>query len=159
VASFERSFRMSEDPKAAQARFSSEIGPALHRMGFRLDVEQPGHLAFGARYMGGFLFLGWVTGAFWLWRKLMRHRVEVEFNADASGTMVELYGRTGGGMRDLINLLGRHGHWPETLDDRDWIPALPDDRLREWNSADELDPQQMDRITRRALKKAGRLPK
>ena len=150
---------MSDAPEEAQARFRSEIGPALHRMGFRLEDEQTGHLVYGVRYMGGKLFFGWVTVSLWLLRKLIRHRVEVDFDPNASGAKIELYGRTSRGVRDLINLLGRRGHWPENIDDPDWVPELPEDRLSEWDEADEVDPDNMDRITRRALKKAGRLPK
>jgi hypothetical protein len=163
MATFERTFTMQEAPEQAQARFRNEIGPALHRMAFRLDKDQAGHLAFGVRYVGGRIFwllpwTLWFTSAFWLWRKAVNQCVEVDFSPDTSGTKVELYGRTGADIRDLIYVLGRRGHWPENAEDPDWLPESSEDRFSEWNEAGEVDPREMDRITRRALKKARRLP-
>jgi hypothetical protein len=103
VSLIERSFYMEEAPEAAQARFIKEIGPPLRESGFGLRVEEPGHLAFRARYIGGVLLLGIVTLA-------------------------------------------------------DWLPASAEDRYGEWDQVEGEATQDMDRVTRRALKKAGRLP-
>jgi hypothetical protein len=155
MARFERTFTMCEQPDQAQTRFRDELGPALNRVGFRLDRDEPGHLVFPPRYMGGVLFLGWVTGIYWLWRKSMNHRLEADFDPAPGGTTVTVYGRTGGGLCDPISRLGRRGHWPENMDDPDWLPSVAEYDLAQW---DIEDPREMDRITRRALKKAGRLP-
>jgi hypothetical protein len=149
---------------SAQVRLH-ELDATLYRVGFKPRAEGPGHQAWTARLMwkGPILFLipfyllFW-AGLFWAWRKLMRHRVAVDFTPDASGTAVTLTGRAGGGIPAMIDALGREGRWPENMADRDWVPTVPDDRLADWDD-EEADPEEMDRITRRALKKAGRLPK
>lgn len=158
MAAIERTFTMQEAPEQAQARFRDELGPALHRIGFRLHVEEPEHLKFTVRYMGGWLFLGILTGMFWLSRKVRNHHIEVDFDPDGTGTRVTLYGRAQRPIRDSANVLGRRGHWPENMDDPDWGPTTPDDPLCEWDAMDAEAPEEVDRITRRALKKAGRLP-
>jgi hypothetical protein len=158
MATFEQTFTMQEAPEEAQARFVIELGPALHRMGFLLQAEEPGHLDFRVRYMGGLLFLSIWTAMFWLSRKALGHHIEVDFDPDDSGTKVTLSGRTGGDVRGDINVLGRRGHWPENMDDPDWMPTVPADPLREWDEMDTEAPEELGRITRRALKKAGRLP-
>lgn len=160
MATIERSFSMQEAPEEAQARFVNELGPALHRMGFLLQAEEPGHLDFRVRFMGGWLFLNIWTAMFWLSRKVLGHHIEVDFDPDDSGTKVTLYGRTGGDIRGDINVLGRRGHWPLNMDDPRWVPTTAEDHYSEWDEADEAEtlPEEMDRITRRALKKAGRLP-
>lgn len=114
-----------------------------------LDVEKPSRLA-DPRYTS-------LAAAFWAWRKIMKHRIEISFAPDASGTKVTLTGRAGGGIPRMIDNLGREGHWPENMADRDWVPITPDDGLTEWDEQ-VANPQEMDRIARRALKKAGRIP-
>jgi hypothetical protein len=152
---------MQEGPVRAQERFH-ELDATLYRVGFKPRAEQPGSQAWTARLMWkspilllSFIFV-WVAALFWIWRKVMKHRIEVTFEPDASGTKVTLTGRAGGSICSTIDKLGREGHWPENMEDRDWVPTTPADPYAEWE--DEADPQEMDRITRRALKKAGRLP-
>jgi hypothetical protein len=163
MAAIERSFIMQEAPEEAQARFH-ELDPTLHRMGFKLGAEEPGHLAYVARFVGRHVWwiiyglLLWALALWWLWRRVMKHRIAVDFDQEESGTKVTLYGRTGGGIRKSIDLLGREGHWPENMTDRDWVPTIPDDPLCKWDEMGAEAPEEMDRITRRALKKAGRLP-
>jgi hypothetical protein len=162
MARFERTFRMQEGPKQAQVRLH-ELDATLHRIGFKPLVEEPGHIAWTARFyaLTPILLLSalllWAAIIFWVWRKMMKHRVEIDFAPDASGTKVTLTGRAGGGIPGMMNNLGCEGHWPENMVDRAWVPTPPDDRLAAWDD-EAVDPQEMDRITRRALKKAGRLP-
>lgn len=154
----DRSFAMTEPPADAQGRFEREIGGALHRMGFRLTDSDFGHLRFGVRYWGGAMWFGWLTVAFWLWRKLMGHAIEADFEADGPGTKVSVYGKAPGDIAALVNLLGRSEHWPANREDPDWLPALADAELEtdEWDDPD-IDHNELDRVTRRALKKQGRL--
>ena len=162
MARFERTFRLQEGPESAQARLH-ELDATLRRLGFKPRAEEPRRQAWTARLMwkSPVLFLTplywWIAALFWLWRKVMKHRINVDFAPDASGTKVTLTGRAGGGIPTMIDNLGRERHWPENMADRDWVPTTPDDRLADWDS-EEANPEEMDRITRRALKKAGRLP-
>jgi hypothetical protein len=164
MPTIERGFSMQEAPEQAQARLH-ELDATLHRLGFKPRAEEPGRQAWTARLMwkSPVLFLTplyvWVAATFWVWRKAMKHRIGIAFAPDESGTKVTLTGRAGGGIPAMIDNLGRERHWPENMTDRDWVPTIPEDRYSEWDEADEAEaPEEMDRITRRALKKAGRLP-
>jgi len=92
---------MQEGPVRAQERFH-ELDATLYRVGFKPRAEQPGSQAWTARLMWkspilllSFIFV-WVAALFWIWRKVMKHRIEVTFEPDASGTKVTLTGRAGG---------------------------------------------------------------
>jgi hypothetical protein len=168
MARIERSFQMAEPPGEAQDRFHAELGPSLHRFGFRLRLDEPEHLVFRPRYMGlkvwllGPTVLGLFMVIWWGFRLMMGQRVEVEFSERATGSAIEIYGRASRGIADLIDMLGRKGHWPANREDPEWLP-VPEELVNEqdsaWDDADleGIDPSQLDRITRRALKKAGRL--
>lgn len=162
MARLDRTFVMEESPTDAQARFRKEIGQALDTMGFKLVTDVPAHLAFQVRYMGGVLFIGLITLMVWLWRKARGYNVEVDFTQNESGTRVEIYGKTPGDVAALINVLGRQGHWPSNPQDPAWVaegvPESPSDELSSWDDTD-IDPSQLDRVTRRALRKAGKLPR
>jgi len=150
----DRSFAMEETPTEAQARFRDEVGQALHAMGFRLDVDTPGHLEFHVRYQRGVLWTGLVP-------KASRHNVAADFTDDDQGTKVDISGTAPGDLAALINVLGRQGHWPSNRGDPGWVaegmPESPQDDLASWDDT-EIDPSQLDPITRRALRKAGKLP-
>jgi hypothetical protein len=150
---------MEAPPEEAQRRFRAEIGRSLRDMGFRLEDDEPGHLAYGTKYaMVGLVWLGFLVA---LWRMLSGHRIEVDFTAAERGCEVEIYGRSGRSVNDSVNLLGRNGHWPTNPDDPAWVLAgieqSSDDPYSQWDEVDDVDLQDLDRITRRALKKSGRL--
>lgn len=160
MASLDRSFVMDGSPHEAQERFRDEVGTALQTMGFRLVVDIPGHLEFDVRYMGGILWLGLISGIVWLWRKARGYMIEADFMRDDSRTKVEIYGKAAGDVAALINVLGRQGHWPSNPHDPTWVAeglAEPaPDELASWDD-EEINPAELDRTTRRALRKAGRL--
>ncbi len=159
---------MEAPPAEAQAQFRDQIGAAFDRMGFRLVEETPGQLTFAVRYLGGvrwFFFIpvvGWALFALWLWRKVSAQRIEVGLVPADSGTTVAVYGKAAGDVAGLVNLLGRQGHWPSNREDPDWIAegagAPGDDPYRAWDEVGDIDPTELDRTTRRALRKAGKLP-
>lgn len=162
MTTVDRSFSMSGEPAAAQAAFRRELEPSLKRAGFRLDQERPGHLRYGVGYTLGerpfwLLLTGWLTTVSWLARLALGRRIEVAFHETAGKTRVELFGRTGAGLAHAIGLLGRAGHWPNSADDPDWMIEADEDPLAEWDEMEHIDLSAEDRITRRALKRSGRL--
>jgi len=110
---------MEEPPAEAQSCLLEELGPS-HRLGFKLRDDESRHLQFTARFLGPRIIIlssvGFPWLFFWLWRKAVNHRVEADFDQDGAGTLVTLYGRTGGGIRDMIDSLGRRGHWPANME-------------------------------------------
>ena len=124
-------------------------------MGFRVRREEPGALEFPARFL---YIAGNYSWIILLIRQIRGEVVGVHFSPASVGTTVEITGRAGRGIRRMISVLGDNDHWPANLDDDDWLPTPTDHSYDEWDDLDEVDPDQLDRITRRALKSAGRLP-
>jgi hypothetical protein len=162
-----RTFEMPIAVGEAQERFTRELESAFLGYGFRLREVTDGHLVFtvGGRrdpsLVAGFaaspLLMSVAGAGIRGGRSLAGRRIEVDFTPLQDGCRVEVYGRAGGRVRDAVLALGRNGHWPTNVDDPLWQPPLdtkPD--LSEWDDED-IDPSELDRITRRALKKSGRL--
>lgn len=165
MASISRTFLMAEPAEEAQQRFKGELMPGLDELGFTLRDDASGHLVYGPRGAGGRVaaasvlapVVGVLAAGSAAWRSTKGHRLEVDFTATESGCKVEIYGVAGSRTVERINLLGRNGHWPATLNDPDWpAPFEVSDELIEWEG-ENIDPKSLDRITRRALKRAGRL--
>lgn len=150
MATLANSFQMPEQPDEAQARFQGELGPVLHRMGFRLRDVQPGRLEFVPRFISLLQFLP---------RKARGETVAVDFLGEPTGTAVRVSGKATGGIKKLVSHLGEEAHWPANVDDKDWLIVARNDSFTEWDQVEDIDPTQLDPITRRALKRAGRLPR
>jgi hypothetical protein len=154
---------MDEPPDEAQKRFREQIGEALHEMGYRLQSDESGHLAFRTRYrIENAVLFGILSLPSWIWCKALGYRIEIGFLSDSRGTTVDIYSKTGTGLATALSLLGRPGHWPSNPQDPDWLPRLTDedfdrDPYADWDGM-EIDPNQLDPTTRRALRKSGRLP-
>jgi hypothetical protein len=167
MARIARTFTMDESAGEASARFSTELSETFYDWGFRLEDESPEHLAFRPRFLdaedvGVVLMIPLaITAA--LGRLLFDRQLEVDFTPNQDGgCTVEVYGRARRKIATAIELLGHKSHWPINPADPDWLldnepPVDRDDEIIEAWEGEDIHPEQLDRITRRALKHAGRL--
>lgn len=154
------SFVMQEPPAEAAARFGSELGVTLQRMGFKPAESSADHLVYVPRSGAGWIpVLGLGLLYVWVARRLLGHRIDVAFLADEERCRVEITGRAPRGVSDQLRLLGLSSHWPANRDDPIWLPEATDDPYADWDDASAEDLELSDRTTRRALRKAGRLPR
>jgi hypothetical protein len=123
MAKVDRSFHMDETPEQAQRRFEEEIGWELHKdEGFAAVRELPGEIDYSdgvvdeqsdERAFPAARGRGESAAAYGGLRELLARRIKVELTPDGAGTLVRIHGHAEGRLRDAIELLGTHGHWPE----------------------------------------------
>jgi hypothetical protein len=118
VARIDRTFSMQMAPEQAQALFASDIAPELHRAGgFVRYKEEPGYLAFSDGIVDPMAFAGRDGFDYSMLRRLLAHRIKVDFVQEVAGTRVTVRGSAALEIRDAINRLGQAGHWPSNRDD------------------------------------------
>jgi hypothetical protein len=119
VARINRTFTMQETSEQAQARFAEEIGSVLHRAGgFRLYMRQPGHLAYSDGIRDPLAFAGADGVEYSLLRRMLAHRIKVDFRREGTRTKVTVEDRARGS-RAVMKMLGQPGQWPEAKDRAD----------------------------------------
>lgn len=105
---------MRGTPEQAQEQFVEDIAPELHRKAaLALYKQEPGRLAFSDGIVDPVDLAGNGGLDYALLRRASAHHLQVDFDAEAMGTMVRIHGHAGRDVRDAIELLGQAGHWPE----------------------------------------------